>query len=163
MKLSYILLLFPGLYQCQYISLREEPVLSDRVAFRCGIYSSYLYAEEAKTKFYPDLGLVLANVNYLGLDLDQEKFLRTRAAECFRICEKEKELIRNQEEYLKKKLKEKKLKGHLPEIARELAHIETMRIAWRSAHQERYRQATRILNHAQKTRLEKMEKFRGAK
>jgi hypothetical protein len=147
----YILFLAVMLVACR-LERREDFDFSADQPLRCGIFRSHYFVREVKEEVFPDLGLVAANGQSLGLTALQANQLQDAARVCTEICTVKKDHLRLMQEAIKAKLALNEIKGDLRLLAKDVREFESAKREWLDEHRERYHKGLGLLNEPQRAK-----------
>ena len=128
---------------CRVLSGKNSLLINEKSAFRCGIFFDPHFENEKVEQVYPDLGLVLANADNIGLDDTTFDRLEGHAKNCYAICNFQKRIIYEKVNEAKRLSINKK---SLQQVVPLLQEVDNMKLKWLKGHQERYTTGLKELN-----------------
>lgn len=147
-KVLIITGLIPLILLACRLERREDFIFSIDQPMRCGIFKSYFFVREVREEIYPDLGMVVANAEKLGVSGKDRESLADRARQCTELCEVKKDNLRLMQEEIKRKLALNEIRGDLSRVQRDVREFEDAKKFWLADHARRYRAALGTLNEA---------------
>lgn len=141
----YGLILNFFLWSCRYFS---KPVgeLREAHLYRCGRYQNRLFVREVLTEEYPDLGILLAYADLIGLSDAEKKAVEEKAKMCYSVCEVLLQEMYIMQDKIKDTIMRKEKQNILPDVSEELNQLEQKKKHWLKFHTRCYQEGLKLVN-----------------